>query len=281
MAVTGDAALAATKQATIAAIAQRLLVSEAILAPSIRDVSMFAKKGDKSITFPKHGSFTVENRASGAAATIQNLQFAGDTMLLDKRATIAWLIDSHDELESQLNVREEYIKTAAKDHAVYVDGQIITELEAVADAGTVTLGDITKDIFLEMRTKLLTRKAMRNELYFACGPDQEEILLGIPQFVEADKYGAAVIPNGVLGRLYGVNVLVTPEIGAQTYYMYERSACAIGFQKAPMFDTRKAPEYGTGSMLEVLDQKFGVQGLHIELQGAPAGKSALVVKDAN
>ena len=76
MAVTGNAALVATKQDLIAALVQKELIAKAILAGTVLDVSRFAVKGAKTIAFPKAGSFTVEDRATGVQATIQNLTFS-------------------------------------------------------------------------------------------------------------------------------------------------------------------------------------------------------------
>lgn len=280
MAVTGDAALQATKAEIIAAMVQKELISQSVLASTIMDVSRFAVKGAETVSFPKAGSFTVENRASAAQATIQNLTFAKDTMALDFRATVSWLIDPMDELESVIDVDAEYALRAARSHAVYLDQQIIAELEAVGDA-TTTAGNISDAIILEMRAKILNQKADRRLLRMAISPDQEAIMLGINKFVTADNYGTSIIPSGALGTIYGIPVFITPELGAQQYFVYEQDGCALAFQRGPMLDERKAPEYGAGAMLKTLDQKFGVQGMLLGQQGVGPTESPLVVKDNN
>lgn len=281
MGITGDAALAATKQEVIVALVQKELISEGVLAPTVLDVSRFAGKGAKSISFPKAGSFTVENRASGAAATTQNLTFAADKMDLEFRATVAWLIDSMDELQSTVEVEGEYAVRAARAHAVYLETKIITELETVGVVNAAAVGDITDAIILSMRKNLLKRKANKMRLSLAIAPDQEAIMLAIAKFVSAEQYGSPVIPAGALGKIYGVPVFVSTELAAQQYFMYDAEGCAIGFQRGPQLDDRKAPEYGAGSQLKVLDQLFGVQGLQLGYQGVGATESALVEKDAN
>ena len=97
MAVTGNTQLAPTKQDLIAALVQRELKFQAKLLPTVTDVSVFAVKGSKSISFPKAGSFTVENRASAASGTLQDLTFTTDQLLTDYRAYVAWSVDSVDE----------------------------------------------------------------------------------------------------------------------------------------------------------------------------------------
>ncbi len=279
--LTANTALTATKNALITALVQKELISEGILAPTVFDVSRFAGKGSKSIAFPKAGSFTAENRATGVAAANQALTFAVDTLELEFRATVAWLIDSMDAIQSTVEVEGEYAQRAARAQAVYLETKIIAELEAVGVANTDCIGDVSAINLLSMRKHLLTRKANRARINLAIAPDQEAVMLAIPEFVSAEKYGSAVIPTGALGRIYGMPVFISTELGAQQYFMYDSEGIALGFQRAPQMDERKAPEYGTGSMLKVLDCLFGVQGLQLGYQGVQATESALVEKDGN
>lgn len=280
MAVTGNTELTSVKQAAIAALVQKELISSSVLASNVYDVSGFCRPGNSTISFPKAGSFTVEDRASAAQATIQSLTFAKDTLALDKMATVAWLIDPQDALETPVDVEAEYAKRAASAHGVYVDTQLIAALEA-AGVATTTAGNISDAIILEMRAALIKRKANARNLRLAISPDQEAILFGINKYSLAQDYGRTVIPEGILSMVYGIPVLVTPELGAQQYFMYDVEGIALGFQKGPQMDERKAPEYGSSAMLKVLDQKFGIKALQIAQQGVGASESALIVKDNN
>jgi len=289
MAVAGDTQLGPTKMELISEIAQRALISNSVLLPSARDVSMFASKGNKQISFPKNSTlFAVENRSSAVAGTTQDVDFLKDTMDLDFRAHIQWLIDSNDEIESRLDVMREYIERAAAEHSRYVDAQLIAEMESSAITA-LTAGDISQDVVLEMRRVLLKNKARPGNLWLAVSPKQEAELLKIDPFVSADKYGSAVIPQGVLGTLYGVKVLMTPELGDDQYFMYESEGIAIGFQRRPEFAEDDRPEYGPGAKLQVLAQKFGVKALQVDVPGAfqadgatpLSSESALIIKDAN
>lgn len=290
MAVTGDTQLGPTKMEIISEVAQRALISSSALLPTVRDVSLFATKGAETISFPKNTTlFSAENRASAAAATIQDVDFSKDTLPLDQRMIISWLVDSDDELESRLDVQRELIQRAAQEHARDVDAKLIAEMEASAIT-TSTSGALTQAVVLEMRRILLRNKANPSRLHLAVAPENEAELLAIDPFVGADKYGSAVIPTGVLGTIYGVRVVMTPELAADQYFMYESDGCAIGFQRRPQFAEDERPEYGPGARLQVLGQKYGVQAMHQGVPGAfqadgttPVGatESALIVKDAN
>jgi hypothetical protein len=103
-------------------------------------------------------------------------------------------------------------------------------------------------------------------------------MLGIPDFVRSDAYGSSNIPNGVIGRLYGVPVILSNLIKAQQAFLYERSGCAIGWQRGAQMDKQSANEYGVGSERHAMDQLFGTKGMQLGEGTAAAGKSPLVVK---
>ena len=280
MAAFGDSELAATKMEVISERVQRQLIAQSVLVPTVRDLSAFAKKGAESVSFPKGGDFTVNQRASGAQAVQQVFNYEKDTMLLDFRSTISWVVDSMDEIESVINVQSDLISRATKGHAKDVDLNIIAELELVG-VPTTTAGDISKTIILEMRQALLSREADPGALTLAIGPDSEAIMLDIPDFVRADAYGNSRIPSGTLGSIYGMNTVLSTQLAASQYFMYEADGCGIAFQRAARLDSRKAPEFGTGSQLFVMDQKYGIKGLEIAAQGVGAAESALVQRDNN
>ena len=284
-----NASLEPTKQELISEIAQRALISQSMILSSVRDVSAFAVKGNNQISFPKNTSlFAVEKRASGVAGTNQDLTFDKDTMDLDERAHIQWLVDSDDELESRLNVQQELIERAALEHARQVDADLIAEMES-AGITTTTAGAVSQDVVLEMRRVLLRNKANPMDLYLAVSPEDEAVLLKIDPFVSADKYGSSSIPSGVLGTLYGVKVVMTPELAGNQYFMYASEGCAIGFQRQPQFDESPEPQFGPGAKLQVLGQKYGIKACQVDVPGgfqadgttALSGESAWIVKDAN
>lgn len=279
--VTGNSQLSATKQDIITEMVQRELISKGVLAGTILDVSRFAVKGAQTIAFPKAGSFTAENRGTAAQATKQALTFDKDQLSLNFRATVLYLVDAMDELESVVDVEAEYAKRAASAHAVYLEQQIIAELSNTALKVTDASGDISDAAILSMRKTLMKHKANMSQLCLAISPDQESIMLGIEKFVSAFIYGQSNVPNGQIGTVYGVPVKISTELGAQEFYMYDKEGICLGFQRGPQMDQRKAPEYGAGSMLTVIDQKFGVKGLELAQQGMASGISALIVSDNN
>jgi hypothetical protein len=268
--IHGNTQLTATKQELIAALVQRELAAKTNLLATVTDVSRYAVKGAKSISFPRFGSFTPINRASGVAGDSAVLVSAVDKLDLDVNAYIAWIVDSSDEVQSTVAVQSELAMRAASAHGRYVDTQIIAELEATGVA--LTAGAISRDIILEAREELLTANAMLEELTLVIGPSSESLMLKIDEFTRADVYGSSNIPAGVIGRVYGIPVLINNQLGANTYYMYAKSGICVGFQKQPAMSVQGANEYGSGAERHAMDQLFGVKSLQ---------NSLLIRKDGN
>lgn len=278
--ITGNTQLSATKQDLIAAVVQKELVFQAKLSQYFTDVSMFCAPGAKQISFPKLSSFTAVDRASGVAGDSSVLTATADALLLDQSAYVAWIIDSQDAIQSAIPAQLEFAKRAAGALGRFVDTKIIAELETVGVA-TTTAGNISRDIVLEMQTSLLNNDAPTNDFVLCISPAQRSNMLKVADFSEAQIYGGAVIPSGMIGSVYGVQVVIHNGLSANQYFMAHKEGLAYGFQAAPAMSAQGANQYGSQALRYAMDQLFGVKGLEIAQHGVGAGLSALVVKDNN
>jgi hypothetical protein len=275
--VTGNTQLSATKNDLIISLVQKELKFAAKLLPYATDFSSFAGKGMKSIGIPKLSSFTVVNRASAAQGDASVLTASKDTMNLDFNAYVAWIVDSADEIESSLDVQIEYMKRAAAAHGRYVDSQLIAKLEASAglDVGSAP---ITRDLILDMRAYLLKNEAMLDELALLVHPDEEKVMMKIDEFTRGDAYGSSNIPSGVIGKVYGVPVLVHSGVTSGKAYMWAKSGIGYAFQKQPQMSEQGANEFGSSAKRIAVDQKFGVVALQQGELGTTAPASPLITK---
>lgn len=281
-AIHGNTEVGATKQDLIAARVQRELKFAAKLSPFFTDVSQFAVKGAKSISFPRLGSFTAVDRASAVAGDATVITAAVDKLDLDKTPYVAWIIDSNDEVQSTLNFQVEAAGRAASAHGRRLDTDILAVLEADSEA-TTTAGAITYDITLEMRQKFLDQEGDMDKAVWIVGGDVETALLKISEFKSQDLYGPnGAIRAGVLGTLFGAPVVRHNGIGgANRYYLAGMEGLAYGFQRQPAMDDQPANQYGVGSRRWAMDQLYGLKALQIGEAGAAPGKSALLIKDNN
>lgn len=275
--ITGNTQLSATKNDLITSLVQKELKFRAKLLATVTDLSSYAGKGMKSISFPKLSSFTVENRASAAPGEIQALSATTDKLDLNLNAYVSWLVDSSDEIQSSIDVQIENALRAASAHGRYVDEQIISVLEngAGLDIGTAP---ITSDLILDAREQLVESFADPSACVMLVGPDQEKVMLKIADFVRADYYGSSNIPSGEIGRVWGMPVIVHQGVAAGKAYFYSKDAVGIAFQKAPSMAEQPEIAYGTNAKRVAIDQLFGVKALQTGELGAASGKSPLIVK---
>lgn len=279
--ITSNTQLAPTKMDIITAIVQKELKFMAKLLPYVTDFSVFAGKGAKSVKIPRLSSFTVIDRASGVPGDASVLTSAVDTLNLDLNAYVAWIIDSSDEIQTMIESQIEFARRAAGAHGRYVDEQIILKAEAVGVA-TVTAGATpTRDIVLEMRQFIVKNDGDLAQSVFLFAPEAETALLKIDEFTRNDVYGQPIIPNGVIGRLYGIPVVIHNGLAAAQYFLCEKNGLGIAFQQAPAMSSQLANQFGTSAQRVAMDQLFGLTGLQLGEKGVGATLSALVAKDNN
>lgn len=260
--ITGDTEAAAVKMTLIAAIVQRELQAAAKLMPTFRDVSSFAEAGLDNISFPKATSFTVEKKLSGQKASAQALTYSVDTLPLDQEAVVQWIIEKKQTLQARVNLEIDAAGRAASAHGRTVDIDLI----AAIDAGRKTANDVTFSSALtlaninEMRKTLKIENWPETDLTLALHPAQEEDMLNIANFINADQYGSReALLQGEIGRVFGVRVVVSNLLTEDESFMYHKDSTAIGFQSAPDFDSQKDLE--NLGMRFSLDQLYGIKVL--------------------
>lgn len=281
MATIGNTELAATKQDLIAARVQQEIAFKAKLAPFFMDVSQFAVKGAKSISFPKLTSFVANDRASAAAGVPQVLTSSVDQLDLVHKPYVAWVVDENDLVQSTLAFQIEAAARAASAHGRRFDNEVIAELEAVG-IETATAGNITYNVSLDMREQYLDNEGDMDEAVWVISGDQEKELLKITEFRNQDIYGPnGAIRTGVIGTLFGAPVVRHNGLAASTYYLAGKMGLAYGFQRSPAIDSQKDIDFGTGAVKYAMDQLFGTKGMLLGEGSAAAAESAHIIKDNN
>lgn len=283
--VVGNTEVESTKQDLIGEAVQRELKAQMRIMPFISDVSSFAVKGSRSISFPKLGSFVASDRASGVRGTPQTLTATVDKLDLDKRKYISWIIDPNDDIQSTIDFQIAAAVRAARAHGVQVERDILAEMEAASSLNVLGAApaDISQANILSMREWLLQNEANPNQMVLYAAPDQETALLKINDFVRADSYGAgSPLASGVIGRVYGVDVVISNVVKNRQAFMFDKDGMALGFQRRPAFDEQKEIEFGVGAMLQATEQLYGVKALQVDAEvesnTIPASTSPLLTK---
>lgn len=247
---------------------QRELAAQAKLRGLVTDVSEFAEPGHKSISFPKLGSFEVQKLSSDQKADAQALTATEDQLDLDEHATVQWINKRRATIQSRLRWDEAYIQRAASAHARQVDKDILEQMiNNAAVANNVTYnGSAIEDNILEIVENLDGQNAPEEGRYVVFRPAQKKLILGVANFVQADRYGNNIpIMTGEVGMAYGLRFIMS-NINSASYVDdvmvgFHREALAVGFQIDPEVDEQKAVEYGAGSTRTAVDQLYGVKSM--------------------
>ena len=253
MAITSNAQLAILKQDAISELVQRELAFQSKLLATVTDVSVFAKAGEKSVSFPKSTSFAVENRAAGSEGTTQSLVYSLDRLDLDYRAHIQWLIENMDEYQANVDVKMDYMKKATSAHARNIDSIILAKLGAAS--GYSEIGTVTQSKILNCIQFLDQNHATDENRFMVIPPAARNAMLQIPEFVRADAFGTSNVAKGTIGSVFGLQVI--SHSGATKTEIYTQEALVWAFQKGAQYDEQKKIELGVGSYLAVMDQLYG------------------------
>jgi hypothetical protein len=263
--------------ALITDMAQKELLAKAVFSNYFNNVSQFAVKGMKSISFPKLSAFTVTERASGGVVDAQAITSTVDTLNLNVPATLKWIIDPNDSIQSTLNWELELISKAAASHGRYFDAKIRAVVLASATE-VAAVGNISRDKVLEMRQYLKKNEADMSLVALFISPAQETELLKISEFSANQVYGSPVIQTGSLGKVFGIDVVVCNTLEDGEYFMAEKNAIAYGFQREPAYGEQDDLDYGVGAKKRGLDSLYGVCALEIGQGTAAPTKSGLMIK---
>lgn len=271
MAFNSDPQVGASKGQIIDGIVQRELKFNSLLLPTVDNKSALLTPGHNSIKLLTGDSITVANRTPGTAGTQQLNVLAGEVLNIDQNAYSSTGIDSFDIYQSSVALQEYYAARMGAAHARYVDTAIIAKL--VAHAGySAAGGNLDESKIIEMLEYLKKNFAV-GQSWLVTSPNQESEMLKIANFVRADAYGSSNVPNGVIGKVYGANVLVHAGLADGQAFIYTQEAIAIAFQQEAEMVVQLDSDYGTKGAKLTSDQVFGLLAVQQGKGTAAAGKS--------
>lgn len=263
----------------IEAYTQARLREAATLTKRMRDVSALAVKGVDTIKFPALSGFAVQNRTLGVAGTTQDSVLTADKLELNQNAYLSWGIDGSLDVQSQLNWSVESATLASEVHVDDIEAKTLALIESksIAVDITVEVGEsVLVKQFTELRKKLRDNKVPLAQAIFTIPTSVEEEILSNPQILAVAGVGNALIENGEIKKIFGVEVEV--KVGATKICALYTQAIVFGFQKGVKYAEQADLRYGSDGKLCVMDQLYGVGCTHLNAADAVlnAGKCRLI-----
>lgn len=216
-------------------------VQEAIIRPTLTDLSRFVTPGTSQVTCPTFESPDPVkfDSSAGTCLTPRKGVYGTEILNIDCQVGDAWCIDRRTR---QQTVTGEFVvregETRARKLALDFDNRAYADMIANIDpanvgavSGAAALDSIADVV--ELRRLLNKKNVPQSDRYLLIGCDHEANLLKLENFVSAERYGSReALLNGEIGRLMGFTVLVSTVVdnGAGQPIAYHRSheAYAVG-----------------------------------------------------
>lgn len=188
------------------------------------NVSKFAKKGVNTIHIPFLGSEKAQTVAIGEAFNAPGKNTAGAySLTINKKAGAPFDVSLDLQEQTYVNFLKEQSRNSSISMLESMDVEILSGLiksiptEAKKDFAdsTTNVDTISETDFIEAR-KYLNEKGCPNDKRFCfISPTHEAQIFKISNFISADKISQKTkmpIPEGVIGRLLGFDIVVLPYI---------------------------------------------------------------------
>lgn len=249
----GYSDISSISQELISREIQAVLKEEAQFLPTITDYSGRVAQGADSVRIPRIGELAAANKVENTDTEAQILSVTSDLMNLDKHKQILVEIEDKARVQAMINLEAEVIKEQAREMALQIDRDILTELKAVSTSTPDHLLDYADDVANSTTTDIITladiveaRRLLRNQkfmfrddnYFLLLSPKKEAEMLSISNFLKANEYGAGSAPllNGEIGRVYGFRVLVSSLLADDECLMYHKSHVGFAFQNQFKFE---------------------------------------------
>lgn len=234
----------------ISSIVQSELIQGMMLAPTLSDYSALATPGSDKVKVPRAGSFTAEKKLSATDFSSQALTFATDDIALDEDYGVFATVENIASLQANIDLVGQYAARMATALAYQMDQKIYVQMKLASASSPDhriafdNASTLAKNDFVAAKKKLKVANVPLNDgkLFCAISPERESDILKLSDFIDADKYGAEAVAakmNGVIGKIYGFNVIVSNVVEDAACIFYHSSHVGWARQQAPLFDNDK------------------------------------------
>lgn len=268
MAEIGFTEVSATTQDLVSSIVQETLKERAKLMPLISDYSALANKGTNTIKVPRRTQFAAADKAENTNLTAQEITFAADTIDVSLHKAIYAKLEDFADFKSNVNVKAEIIQEMANEVALQFDRDAITKLKLASASAPDHLLDYVDSAndrlaladIANARALLNRQNVPMADRYMLISPEREQDLLNIDNFISAEKYASReALIEGMVGRVFGFNVMVHTELDPVDTIFWHRSAVGYGMGLNPSFEQDR--DLASASTEYLLQNLYGVEVL--------------------
>ena len=255
-----------------------------VIANKVKKLSMTGKKGDTiNIPAPVRGS--AEKKLEHTAVTIQNNVEGNVPVVISEHYEYSRMIEDIVEVQALSSLRKFYTDDAGYALARQIDTDIMDlgkslgdgdgsswvnsasyqvaaggGLAAYATGGVDTA--FTDEAFRALIQKMDDADVPMDDRCFVIPPSVRNSIMGLERYVSSDFTGGQTVQNGLIGNLYGIDVMVStnvasPETGVRAAQLIHKDTYILAEQQGIRSQTQYKQEFlGT---LYTADTLYGVK----------------------
>jgi hypothetical protein len=255
-----------------------------VIAPKVKKLSMTGKKGD-TVNIPAPIRGVAAEKAENIAVTIQNNVEGNVAVAIDKHYEYSRMIEDITETQALSSLRQFYTSDAGYALARQIDTDIMDlgkslgngdgsswvnnasfqvaaggGLEAYAAGGVDTA--FTDEAFRALIQKMDDADVPMDDRCFVIPPSVRNSIMGLERYVSSDFTGGQTVQNGLIGNLYGIDVMVstnvaTPESGVRAAQLIHKDTYILAEQQGIRSQTQYKQEFLAN--LYTADTLYGVK----------------------
>jgi hypothetical protein len=255
-----------------------------VIAPKVKKLSMTGKKGD-TVVIPAPVRGTAAVKAENVAVTIQNNLEENVQVAIDKHYEYSRFIEDITETQALSSLRKFYTDDAGYALARQIDTDLMDlgkslgngngsswvnsasfqvasggGVEAYAAGGVDTA--FTDEAFRALIQKMDDADVPMDDRCFIIPPSVRNSIMGLERYVSSDFTGGQTVQNGLIGNLYGIDVMVStnvasPESGVRAAQLIHKDTYILAEQQGIRSQTQYKQEYL--STLYTADTLYGVK----------------------
>jgi hypothetical protein len=215
------------------------LTRSLVMPGKLTDLSSEAQPGLDKIKIRKFTDLAVSTKAENSPVTYGISTLSTDDLLLDQHKYVALLFEKFAKIQGPQTFLTELAQNAAVQLALAFDAYLVGVVNAGAATGSLpNAGTIDKEAFIEARKELNSANVPAQNRYVGVHPDDYAEVLKIASFVNAEAYGTSSIPSGVVGTVFGMNVVENTAFTPGEVLAWHGSCAAVAMQLTPTVQTQ-------------------------------------------
>lgn len=233
---------------------QMYLTDEAVILPTITDLTARVSQGRKSVAVPRTSGLGFSNvNQDGNQATAGGMTVAADTLNLDQFKEVPEYIFELADEQSRVDLKAAFLDAAPRVYAEGIEAAIATALagaSAAAPDHILQFSEATNtrpslDDISEAQRLLDEAKVPGTDRWLLVSPAIKQHLVKKTELRDASQAGGnTALSNGEFAQLHGFRIIMSNQIAANTMIAYHRSACAFAMGREIEYIEEPQRSYG-------------------------------------